>query len=201
MKIRRGQLPILIVNLCAILSFGIYFIRNFNYEFVIYVGVIAFFIAVFIFINDKVYLPNYVLWSLTLWALMHMAGGSVHINGILLYKLILVPLSKTIPIFCYDQLVHIIGFGTATVAMYYLLRPLLRPDINGWWSLSIIVISAGLGIGAFNETVEFLITLCVQETKVGGYMNTSLDLVSNFIGSIAALLFIRLKAAAPPVSR
>jgi hypothetical protein len=201
MKIRRGQLPILFVNLCAILSFGTYFIRNFNYEFVIYVGVIVFFLAVFIFINDKAYFPNYVLWLLTLWALMHMAGGSVHINGILLYKLMLVPLSKTIPIFCYDQLVHIIGFGTATVAMYYLLRPLLRPDINGWWSLSIILILAGLGAGAFNETVEFLVTLLVQETKVGGYMNTSLDLASNLIGSIAALLFIRLKAAAPPVSR
>jgi hypothetical protein len=201
MKVRKGQLLILFVNLCAILSFGIYFIRNFNYEFVIYVGVIVFFLAVLIFINDKVYFPNYVLWLLTLWALMHMAGGSVHINGTLLYKLILVPLSKTIPIFCYDQLVHIIGFGTATVAMYYLLRPLLRPDINGWWSLSIILILAGLGAGAFNETVEFLITLCVQETKVGGYMNTSLDLASNFIGSIAALLFIRLKAAVPTVSR
>lgn len=201
MKIRRDQLPILVVNLCAIFSFGIYFIRNFNYEFAIYVGVIAFFLAVFIFINDKVYFPNYVLWFLTLWALMHMAGGSVHIKGTVLYKLILVPLSNTIPIFRYDQLVHIIGFGTATVAMYYLLRPLLRPDINGWWSLSIVVISTGLGVGAFNEIVEFLITVFVQETKVGGYLNTSLDLVSNFVGSIAALLFIRLTAAAPPVSR
>jgi hypothetical protein len=201
MKVRKGQLPILFVNLCAILSFGIYFIRNFNYEFVIYVGVIVFFLAVFILINDKVYFPNYMLWLLTLWALMHMAGGSVHINGILLYAIILVPLSNTIPIFRYDQLVHIIGFGTATVAMYYLLRPLLRPDINGWWSLSIILILVGLGAGAFNENVEFLVTLCVQETKVGGYMNTSLDLVSNFIGAIAALLFIRLKAAAPTVSR
>jgi hypothetical protein len=201
MKIRKNQLPILIVNLCGILSFGFYFIKSFNYEFVIYVGVIAFFLAVFIFINDKVYFPNYVLWLLTLWALMHMAGGSVHINEILLYKLILVSLSKTIPIFRYDQLVHIIGFGTATIAIYYLLSPLLRPDINGWWSLSIIIIMAGLGIGAFNEIVEFLVTVFVQETKVGGYMNTSLDLVSNFIGSLVALLFIRLKAAAHAVSR
>jgi hypothetical protein len=201
MKIRKGQLPILIVNLCGILSFGFYFIKSFNYEFVIYVGVIVFFLAVFVLINDRVYFPNYVLWLLTLWAFMHMAGGSVHIKGTLLYKIILVHLSETIPIFRYDQLVHIIGFGTATIAMYYLLRPLLRPDINGWWSLSIILILAGLGAGAFNETVEFLVTLCVQETNVGGYMNTSLDLVSNFIGAIAALLFIRLKAAAAPVNR
>jgi hypothetical protein len=201
MEIRKNQLPILVVNLCGILSFGFYFVKSFNYEFIIYVGVIAFFLAVFIFINDKAYFPNYVLWLLTLWALMHMAGGSVHIKGTLLYKLILVHLSEAIPIFRYDQLVHIIGFGTATLAIYYLLRPLLRPYINGWWALSIILILAGLGAGAFNETVEFLVTLCVQETKVGGYMNTSLDLVSNFIGSIAAILFIRLKAAAPSVDR
>ena len=200
MKIRKDQLPILVVNLCAIFSFAAYFIKSFNYEFVIYVGVIAIFLGIFIFVNDRVYFPNYVLWLLTLWAILHMAGGSVHIKGTLLYKLILIPMSNTIPIFRYDQLVHIIGFGTATVAMYYLLRPLLRPDMNSWWSLSIVIISAGLGVGAFNEIVEFLITVFVQETKVGGYMNTALDLVSNFIGAIAALIFIRLKAASDSVS-
>lgn len=201
MKIRKNHLPILVVNLCAIFSFGTYFIRDFNYEFIIYVGVITVFLAVFVFTSDKVYFPDYVLWLLTLWAILHMAGGSVHINGVLLYKLILIPLSDTIPIFRYDQLVHIIGFGTATLAMYFLLRPLLRPDINSWWSLSIVIISAGLGVGAFNEIVEFLITVFVQETKVGGYLNTSLDLVSNFIGAVVALLFIRLKAPAASVSR
>jgi len=201
MKIRRGQLLILFVNLCAILSFGIYFIRNFNYEFIIYVGVITFFLLVIVFTNDKVNYPNYILWLLTLWFLMHMAGGSVRIKGILLYELILMPLSEAIPIFRYDQLVHIIGFGTATLVIYYLLRPLLRPDINGWWSLSIIIVSAGLGVGAFNEIVEFVVTIFVRETKVGGYMNTSLDLVSNFIGAIAALLFIRLKDAPRSVNR
>lgn len=201
MKIRKDQLPILVVNLCAVFSFAAYFIRNFNYEFIIYVGVIAVFLGIFIFVNDKVYFPNYVLWLLTLWAILHMAGGSVHISGTLLYKLILIPLSNTIPIFRYDQLVHIIGFGSATLAMYFLLKPLLRSDIDSWWSLSIVIISAGLGVGAFNEIVEFLITVFVQETKVGGYLNTSLDLVSNFIGSIAALLFIRLKVAERYVSR
>ncbi|MFA5239715.1 MAG: DUF2238 domain-containing protein [Phycisphaerae bacterium] len=201
MKARKDQLPILAVNLCAILSFGIYFIRNFNFEFIIYVGVITFFLAVIVFTNDKVNYPNYILWLLTLWSLMHMAGGSVRVKGILLYELILVPLSETIPIFRYDQLVHIIGFGTTTLVIYYLLRPLLKPDIAGWWSLSIIIVSAGLGVGAFNEIVEFIVTIFVRETKVGGYTNTSLDLVSNFIGAIAALLFIRLKIAASPVSR
>ncbi len=201
MKIRKNHLPMLVVNLCAIFSFGAYFIRDFNYEFIIYVGVIAVFLAVFVFTSDKVYFPDYVLWLLTLWAILHMAGGSVHINGIVLYKLILIPLSDTVPIFRYDQLVHIIGFGSATLAMYFLLRPLLKSDINRWWSLSIVIISAGLGVGAFNEIVEFLITVFVQETKVGGYLNTSLDLVSNFIGAVVALLFIRLKTPAASVSR
>lgn len=196
MKIRKGLLSIFIVNLCAILFFAVHFIRGLNYEFIIYVGVITFFLGVFVFTRDKVYFPNYVLWLLTLWALLHMAGGSININGVLLYNFILIPLSKTIPIFRYDQLVHIIGFGTATLVMYYILMPLLRPDINGWWSLSIIVVSAGLGVGAFNETVEFLVTVFVPETNVGGYLNTSLDLVSNSIGATAAILFIRLKATA-----
>jgi len=200
MKIRKGLLPIFTVNLCMILFFAAYFIRNLNYEFTIYVGVIAFFVGVFAFTRDRVYFPNCVLWLLTLWALLHLAGGSVHVNGILLYHYILIPLSERAPIFRYDQLVHIIGFGTATFVMYYILRPLLREDMNSWLSLSIVIISAGLGVGAFNEIVEFLVTVFVPETNVGGYLNTALDLVSNFIGAIGALVFIRLNIAKTFVS-
>ena len=195
MKIRKGLLPIFTVNVCVILLFAAYFIRSLNYEFIIYVGVIAFFVAVFALTRDRAYFPNYVLWLLTLWALLHLAGGSVRVNGILLYNFILIPLSEKAPIFRYDQLVHIIGFGTATFVMYYILRPLLKPDISSWRSLSIVIISAGLGVGAFNEIVEFLVTVLVPETNVGGYLNTALDLVSNFIGAIGALVFIRLNAA------
>ncbi|MHC4571811.1 MAG: DUF2238 domain-containing protein [Planctomycetota bacterium] len=191
MQIKKGQLPILISILCALAVFSAHFVTRKNYEFIIYVGVIAFFLILFILTNEKVYYPNSVLWGLVLWAIMHMAGGSVHINGTLLYKIMIVPLSQNYPVFRYDQLVHIIGFGVATLTLFYLLRPLLIPNVKGWSALSIILVAAGFGVGAFNEVVEFIVSSVVPESNVGGYLNTSLDLVSDLIGAVLALVVIR----------
>ncbi len=191
-KVRKGQLPILIFNLCFLAGFFTHFFTRKNYEFVLYVGVIIFFLAVFIAANSKVYFPNALLWSLTIWALMHMCGGAVYIRQTRLYDIILIPLSNTYPILRYDQLVHIIGFGAATITLFYVLKPLLRPDIKTWTALSIIIISAGLGIGALNEIVECLAAAFVPETGVGGYLNTSLDLIADIIGAIIAMVIIRL---------
>lgn len=193
MSIRKGQLPILIFNVCLLVFFSIYFLTRANYEFVLYVGVITFFLAVFVVTNNKVFFPNFVLWGLSLWALLHLLGGSVHINSTILYNIIIIHLSDNYPIFRYDQFVHIVGFGVATLAMFYVLKPLLKTDARRWWSLSIIVISAGLGIGALNEIIEFVSTVLVPKTNVGGYTNTALDLVSNLVGALFAMLIIHLK--------
>lgn len=191
--IRRNQWPILIVNVLALLGFTLYFASRANYEFLIYVGVILFFLAVVIATNRRVEYPNSLLWGLTLWALLHMSGGSVHIRGKLLYEIILIPISEEHGVFRFDQFVHIVGFGVATLAMYHLLKPLLRPDVKKWTSLSIVVVMAGLGVGALNEIVEFTTTVLCPETGVGGYLNTSLDLVADFIGAVLALVFIRIR--------
>lgn len=191
MQIKKGQMPILISILCALAVFSAYFVTKKNYEFIIYVGVIVFFLIVFILTSEKVYYPNSVLWGLVVWAIMHMAGGSVHVNGTLLYKMMIIPLSESYPVFRYDQLVHIIGFGVATLTFFYLLRPLLIPNVKGWGVLSIILVAAGLGVGAFNEVIEFIVSSVVPESNVGGYLNTSLDLVSDLIGAVLALVVIR----------
>ena len=196
-KVRKGQLPILIFNLCILAGFFVHFFSRKNYEFVLYIGTIAFFLAVFIAANSKVYFPNVLLWGLTLWALMHLSGGAVYIRQTRLYEIILIPLSETYPVLRYDQLVHIIGFGAATVTMFYVLKPLLRPDIKTWTALSIIVISAGLGIGALNEIVECIATAIMPDTGVGGYLNTALDLIADLIGAIIAMVIIRLTSRLP----
>jgi uncharacterized membrane protein YjdF len=195
---RKGQLPILFTNLIALIVFGTSFISKRNYEFIIYVAVIIFFILLIILTNKKVYYPNPVLWGLTLWAVMHMAGGSLYIGDKKLYELMIFRLSENYPIFRYDQLVHIIGFGTATLTMFYVLKPLLRPDLNRWTALSIIVFTSGLGVGAFNEILEFITALVVPETGVGGYVNTSLDLVADATGALAALVILRLTQGNKP---
>jgi hypothetical protein len=122
-----------------------------------------------------------------------MLGGSVRINGDVLYNFMIIRLSGNYPIFRYDQFIHIIGFGIAALVMFELLRPLLKTGVSKWWSLSIIVVAAGLGAGALNEIIEFLATVLVPETNVGGYINTALDLVSNLVGATIAMVVIRWK--------
>ena len=110
----------------------------------------------------------------------------------------LIPVSQEYGIFRFDQLVHIIGFGVATLLMHHLLKPLLRPEVKRWTALSIVVVMAGLGVGALNEIVEFLAVVAVPETGVGGYTNTALDLVSDLIGALLALIYIRVVEARMP---
>ena len=59
---------------------------------------------------------------------------------------------------------------------------------------AIVLVMAGLGVGAFNETVEFLVNVVVPESGVGGYLNTSLDLCANSVGAILALVYIVVRA-------
>jgi len=193
MLIKKGQIPILAVNACALLIFAMLFASRKNYEFLLYIGVIIFFLLVILGSNRKVDYPNSALWGLTVWALLHMSGGGLYIRGKKLYEIILIPLSENYNIFRYDQFVHIVGFGVATFVMYLLIKPLLIDNVKGWTALSIVVVMAGLGVGALNEIVEFAATVLVPETGVGGYTNTSLDLVADLIGAIGAVIFIRLR--------
>lgn len=195
MLIKKSQIPILIFSLVYLLIAVIIFLSRRNYEFVTYVGVVVILFIVILLTNEKLNYPNLVLWGMSIWGLLHMLGGGVLLNGrsMRLYELILIPLSSNYPIFRYDQFVHIFGFGVATLMMYVLLRPLLKSTLKKWTSISIIVVMAGFGVGALNEMIEFTVTVLVPETGVGGFINTSLDLVADFIGAILAMIYIRIK--------
>lgn len=191
--LKKGQKLILLVNLIGIIAFTFLFLSRQNYEFLIYVGVIIFFLALILFTNQKVNYPNIVLWGLTVWSFLHMSGGGVYLQGKRLYEVILISLvGAPYYILKYDQFVHAVGFGAATLAMYYLLKPHLKNN-NKWVALSVVIVMAGLGVGALNEILEFIATVITPETGVGGYINTSLDLVFNLIGAVLAMIFIRLK--------
>jgi hypothetical protein len=184
--VRRDQIPVLVVHLIALPVFTLMFLSRQNYEFVLYIGVIVLFLALIVTTNRRVAYPTPLLWGLTAWALLHMAGGGVAVRGQILYKLILIPISDEYSIFRYDQFVHIVGFGTATAVMYHLLLPSLAAPPRRW------VAMAGLGVGALNEVIEFAATVFMPETGVGGYVNTSLDLVADLVGALGALVWIRL---------
>ena len=52
-----------------------------------------------------------------------------------------------------------------------------------------------MGFGALNEVIEFIATLMVPNTNVGGYVNTGWDLVANMIGASVAATLIYLGAS------
>lgn len=195
MLIKKSQIPVLIFTLIYLIVSLFIFIKRANHEFVLYVGVIIFLFLVILFTNKKVSYPNFVLWLLSIWGLFHMLGGGLLFKegSMRLYEVILIPLSNTYPIFRYDQFVHIFGFFAATILMWVLIKPVLKKDFENWAAISIVIVMAGLGVGAFNELVEFLAVVLFPETGVGGFLNVSLDLVADLIGSILAMIYIYLR--------
>jgi putative membrane protein len=190
-KMRPIYIILLIINAGLAAVFGTIFLLNRNYEFIIYVGVIILCLILIGVTFFKAAYSTTTLLGLTIWSLMHMTGGGVYINNVRLYDIILIPLSQTYPILRYDQLVHLFGFAAATLMMFDLLRPLLKENLQHFVALSIVVTMAGLGVGAFNEIVEALVAASLPQSGVGGYVNTALDLISDFLGAILAMVFIK----------
>ena len=193
MLLKKGQWLIFIFNFVYLLCSAIYFLSKENYEFVMYVGVVIFLFGLILITNKKVNYPNGVLWLLTGWGVLHMLGGGLRIGDSVLYGKMIYTFSETYRILKFDQVVHAFGFGVATLLAWILLKPLLKINPKKWFALSLIVVMAGLGFGALNEIIEFFAVVIMPETGVGGYINSSLDLVFNLIGAIIAMSYIIFK--------
>lgn len=122
-----------------------------------------------------------VLAGLTLWAVGHLTGGTVGIGDDRTVYNAILPGGLH-----FDNAVHFVGFGTAGLAWWEATRawlPALAGHRVGVW---VAVWLAGMGVGAFNEVAEFVFTLLVEDTNVGGYRNTGRDLVANMLGAAVA---------------
>lgn len=194
-RFREGQMLLLGFNLASLALFGFLFAGSRNLEFLAYEGVILFFIGLVALTDSKVLYPKGLLWGLTLWAQLHLAGGGLFLGGQKLYEKILVPLvDAPYHVFRYDQMVHILGFGVCTILAWHLLMPHLRkPDAPPRGGLAFLLVLAGLGFGAVNEIVEFSSTVILARTGVGGYVNNALDLVADLIGALIALAWLRFR--------
>ena len=186
----------------AILAFtGLYlavftalFIRDFNIEFIAYVAVIIFIFALLYGTLDKTKIPASILAGLSLWGLLHMLGGSMPTADGVLYNWRMLPVFEgngELYILKFDQFVHAYLF--AVVALLFL--HLLRNDFVNWHSqllIGFIAVSASMGVGAINEIIEFIAVLTIPDNNVGGYLNTALDIVFNFVGALLAVLIFYL---------
>jgi len=163
-----------------------------NREFLFYVVTLIVIGAVVILVHRRVSLTTGTLWCLSIWGLLHMAGGLVpvpeswpiHGEHRVLYSLFLIPGGLK-----FDQLVHMYGFGVCTWVCWQGLRAstgVTRPTFG----LVALCVIASVGLGALNEVIEFTATRLFEDTNVGGYVNTGWDLVANLIGATVAGVLI-----------
>lgn len=173
-------------------------LRQGNAEFVAYAVALVIEVGFVWVLHRRVGLSAVTLWCLAVWAVLHMAGGTVSIpEGSLLLdehatKPVLygVRLHEWAP--RYDQIVHAFGFFAATLAAWEAIVSFMRPDRRPGLGQALAAALIGMGLGAVNEVIEFAMTFVLPETGVGGYTNTGWDLVSNTVGSLAAgLLCLR----------
>lgn len=187
---RRALLPpgIVFFTLSYLIVCSVLAVRKGSPEFIAYSGAMVVFIALVLALNAQARLAHTTLWLLSIWGMLHMLGGTVPIPVAyadtesadpVLYAL---RLHSALP--RYDQIVHFFGFFSATLTAWEALRNALgtRPGLG----LSIAAALIGMGLGAVNEVLEFIITLVIPENGVGGYVNTGWDLVSNALGAITA---------------
>lgn len=189
-------------------------LRSGNREFVFYIVVMLILIASVGIIHARIRLSPGVLWLLSIWGALHMAGGlvtvpgdwSVHGDLRVLYNWWIVEGGATSDgepggFLKYDQAVHAFGFAVATWLCWQGLRGALSEagasGLRPTPGLMVLVAAAGMGLGALNEVVEFAATR-VTVTNVGGYVNTGWDLVYNAIGASIAAVIIFVGSRRPP---
>ena len=121
------------------------------------------------------------LGGLTFWAVGHLAGGIIGLDGDrVLYNAFVGGLVH------YDNIVHFVGFGTAGLVWWEAVRSSVRIDPSHAVGVGVAVWFVGMGIGALNEVIEFVATLVLPDTNVGGYHNTGRDLIANMLGAATA---------------
>jgi len=129
-------------------------------------------------------MPPAITIGLACLGIAHLAGGLITVGDDVLYNA-----HAGLHAIEYDHFVHSAGVFLGTVTLWTVLIPQrLERDAP---RLILIVVLGGLGLGAINETIEFLLTVVHGGTHVGGYTNTGWDLVSNVVGALAAGAYLR----------
>jgi putative membrane protein len=190
----KTEWTILFVNVLYLVLFAFHFFSRGNFEFVWYIFIMFILIGVFSFLHKKYNFSTLTLWGLTLWGFAHMLGGSTLLGEPRIYGRVLIDLFTTgdTTVFRYDHLLHFYFYVVMTSVIYQIAKGYFRPGAN-WKVVALLIVFAIMGVGAFNEIIEFLPVLFLAETGVGGYLNVAWDIVFNTLGALVAIVYISLK--------
>lgn len=176
---------LILFNASYLLLGGAYFAADLNFEFIIYVGVIAVFLLGLLLVQPYSKFPISLLTLFSVWGLMHILGGSVQIGDGVLFAYRIYPfldLGGEFYILKYDQVVHFYLYGIIAAMAYHLLTDRLDARKHKL-IIFLFAVTASLGMSGLNEIMEFLISISM-ESGVGGYYNTMLDMCFNLAGAL-----------------
>ncbi len=200
----RQHALLLAFTLLYSLGLGAWILAISNREFLFHVAAVLLLAGVVSALHLRSGLTLGLMWMLSLWGLFHLAGGLMPLprgwpysgEHAVFYSLWFIP-----GYLRYDHVIHAYGFGAATWLCWQLLRAGVAraaapspTDLQATWGLLSLCALGGVGLGGVNEMVEFAITRIVPETNIGGYENTSWDLIANLVGATLAAIAIRLTA-------
>ncbi len=162
-----------------------------NFEFLFY-GLTTLILVALLHVGDKhFHFSHKVLWGFNLWIVLHILGGLLPVGDSVLYSLVIIDLvGEPYSILKYDQLVHAYCYFIAALLIWHIVCSISLPDAS-FMSLAMITVLAASGIGGLNEIIEFLATVFIPDTNVGGYENTAIDIVSNLLGACLAVVFFK----------
>ena len=167
----------------------IYSIKG-DYEFLIYVAVTMIVLGLVRWADKSIKFSAATISMFGVWIVSHMFGGSLYLNGVKFYDVMIFPIiGEPYNILKYDQVVHFFLYFVVAMMLFTLAKKYTK--IN-WYVIVLIILSAE-GIGALNEVIEFSTTVISESTGVGGYINNALDLIFNLAGAIlGTVLAVRL---------
>jgi uncharacterized membrane protein YjdF len=184
------RILIIVFSLIYIAGFGAYFVSQGDMEFLWYVAVMVGFGVFVASTLKKTQFPDWILGGLSLWGLLHMAGGGVKVGEGVLYAWKFLPIYQgadpDFMLFKYDQAVHFYGFAITALAVHFLLRK-NYPTMSVFNRASLATLTS-MGLSVVNEIAEFLALIFIAETGVGGFYNLELDLVFNTLGAVTAVI-------------
>lgn len=188
METLKAHWPVALFNVVYILGFSAWFLSGRNFEFLWYVSVLVAITIVVALTLPKTRFPGWLLWLLSFWGLVHLAGGGIRVGDTVLYGTMVWPVfdgGGDFVLFKYDQIVHAYGFGVAALAVTVLLERAMRETSRIW--IGVVAVLVSMGLSVVNEIVEFIPVLLLPNTWVGGYYNIALDLVFNTLGAVLAV--------------
>lgn len=184
------QKILLVINVVLILGFGAYYLRAANYEFLAYAGTMAVVTAALFGTLAYTRFSTPIIAGVTIWGLLHMMGGSVVINGAVLYAYRIYPFfdgGGDFYVLKMDQVIHAFLYGVIGLMFLHVLREIIAIRSHRFL-IAMIAVCAAAGFSILNEIVEFTMAMTLPETGVGGYENTVLDLIFNLCGALVAVM-------------